>query len=759
MSFDGFAELPRVTLDTSVAATPSAGSTINVASNGDLQAALDAAVPGDTIVLARSATYVGNFVLKGKTGGISGGWITITVDPTGGFLAEGTRMTPTNAATYNLPKLRTAGVLPALSTEGSDTCQRYRLIGLEIDCDPSFTGSPNVQEGLVWLGDSSDAQNALTKVPQSIYLDRCYVHGHSTLDCRAGVKMNGASLAVVDSWVDQIRSTFDCQAITCSNGPGPLRIHNNHLEASTEVIAFGGAPVWIDGMNLSDVEITKNRITKPLGESGTWLTKNLIEVKWGVRVLVDSNIMDHVEAAAQFSAIVLWNAQAASPGPLFARAEDIVVRNNDLADVKWGFNLVAKYDDTIVNPMARVTIRNNATRGLNYQPDTGAGVSRWISINGMIDSLTIRHCTGFSNDSGIVWDGTVLTNHVVEDNLFGGGGPFAFQMFSPSGSGKNAVNAVFGAGSSFLGNVCADLNSLYQPITGNYFPALADVGIVGDPTQAYSKDIALSDLALASTSPYRGLATDATDPGCDMTALASATSGVDDGAGGPAPVLTSLTLSPTTETVDAGASVTVTAAALDQNSAAMTLPALTGATSNASVAVVGAITGSSVRIDGVAAGSANVTVSGGGKTSNAVAVTVNAPAPATPVLTTLTITPAILDLAVGQSGAATVTGLDQFGAAFTLPQLGASSSDGTLVAVAPPVGGALQVTALTVGVAQVTVSAGGVTSNALTVTVTAPATPTGKGHRDGPGHRDHGRRELGGRIDNAHQSPGFRDGV
>ena len=40
--------------------------TRTVAAGGDLQAALDAAQPGDVITLAAGATFVGNFVLRNK---------------------------------------------------------------------------------------------------------------------------------------------------------------------------------------------------------------------------------------------------------------------------------------------------------------------------------------------------------------------------------------------------------------------------------------------------------------------------------------------------------------------------------------------------------------------------------------------------------------------------------------------------------------------------------------------------------------------
>src|SRR5438270_6528818 len=65
-------ELPRTWLDTTFAAP--AGNLITVASGGNFQAALDAANPGDTIVLQAGATFSGNFSLPFKSGSA---WIVI----------------------------------------------------------------------------------------------------------------------------------------------------------------------------------------------------------------------------------------------------------------------------------------------------------------------------------------------------------------------------------------------------------------------------------------------------------------------------------------------------------------------------------------------------------------------------------------------------------------------------------------------------------------------------------------------------------
>src|SRR5215467_12216423 len=66
------AEVPREYVDT----TPpqSTGRTIHVPQGGDLQAALNAAHPGDVLTLEAGITYTGPFLLPNKEGN---GWIVI----------------------------------------------------------------------------------------------------------------------------------------------------------------------------------------------------------------------------------------------------------------------------------------------------------------------------------------------------------------------------------------------------------------------------------------------------------------------------------------------------------------------------------------------------------------------------------------------------------------------------------------------------------------------------------------------------------
>ena len=64
--------LPLATVD--VRPVAPTGRTITVSAGGNLQNAINAAVPGDVVVLAAGATFSGNFYLPKKTGT---GWVTI----------------------------------------------------------------------------------------------------------------------------------------------------------------------------------------------------------------------------------------------------------------------------------------------------------------------------------------------------------------------------------------------------------------------------------------------------------------------------------------------------------------------------------------------------------------------------------------------------------------------------------------------------------------------------------------------------------
>ena len=87
--FDGPAELPRVTVASSMADTPARGSIVAVNAGGDLQAALNNAFCGDIVELQAGATFTGKFIVPAKSCD-NNHWIIIrTSSPDSALPAEG----------------------------------------------------------------------------------------------------------------------------------------------------------------------------------------------------------------------------------------------------------------------------------------------------------------------------------------------------------------------------------------------------------------------------------------------------------------------------------------------------------------------------------------------------------------------------------------------------------------------------------------------------------------------------------------------
>ena len=508
------ATLPQVFLTTTVASTPSNGRTLRVAAGGNLQAALDSAVPGDRILLAAGATFTGNFIIRPKTGAGPTAWITVTTD--GSLPSEGSRVSPSQAAAF--PKIVSSGLLPAIATQGPASF--WRFMGVEMTISPSITEN----QAIVLLGDASAAQNTLDKVPTDIVLDRVYVHGQTLVDARRCITFNTARTAIVDSYVSECHSAFDAQAIAGTNGPGPFKIVNNYLEAAAENVAFGGADPGIPNLIPSDIEIRHNYFSKPMAwKNSQWLVKNLLELKVGRRVLIDGNVMENSWPAAQAGfAFVLWSVNQGGTCT-WCVTEHITVQNNIIRNVASGFQLTAKYT-TPSGSMNHVTIRNNIVIGVNSSA-VAAATSRLYQIGDMISQLVIEHNTGFAPDATFLWGGDApLPDQIIRNNLTGGGG---YQIYTAYGTGSLAWTREAGPGSDFSGNVVALASDWLNVIPNNFYPQTMDaIGLVGGGGSAYSGSATPDQLALSASSPYKGKATDGTDPGANISSVLSATANV-----------------------------------------------------------------------------------------------------------------------------------------------------------------------------------------------------------------------------------------
>jgi hypothetical protein len=521
---EGPVQLPSTFLATAVADTPSAGGTINVAAGGDLQAALNAALPGDTIVLAAGATFTGNFWLPVKAGGIAGGWITVK---SGGALPpEYTRMTPARAAANAIPKIVSPSVLPPLVTSGATS--KWRLMGLEF----TFDAAQAWGNGIIDIG--TGAETTLEQLPSDIIVDRCYLHGFDTINIHRGIPLNGKRLAVIDSTISDIHADIDCQALGCWNGAGPLKIVNNYLASSTETIAFGGADPAIPGLVVADIEIRFNHITRPMSWKGHagWLEKNQIEFKYGNRVLIEGNVIENAWVDGQLGwAFVLWSVNQQGSATQ-SEVSHMTIRKNIIRNCAAGFSLIDRYGDCI--PMHHLSIHDNLCIGIANPDLLGGGYG--LLVQGYVHYLRYEHNTLLAPGISALQYGpgnspiAPLLYHLVKNNLIGGSQyPFWINANPPLTATWAGITDA--ATAQFAGNVAvggAAFAAQYGfPTPTNAFPAgYADVGLVGGAAAATDVATNPANLALDAGSPYKGAGTDALDPGADVAAVIAATTNV-----------------------------------------------------------------------------------------------------------------------------------------------------------------------------------------------------------------------------------------
>lgn len=175
----------------------------------------------------------------------------------------------------------------------------------------------------------------------------------------------------------------------------------------------------------------------------------------------------------------------------------------------------------------------------------------------------------------------------------------------------------------------------------------------------------------------------------------------------PTPVLTTITITPPSASINVNTTVQLTATCRDQNNAIMTCPSLTWTSNNTTKATVN----SSGLVTGVSAGNADIKANVGPITSNASVITVIS---LTPVLTTITISPASQSINTGGIVQLTAICRDQNNAIMTCPTLTWASSN-TPKATVSSNG---LVTGASIGSANITASVGTITSNTSVITVT-----------------------------------------
>ena len=469
---------------------PARAATLTVPDGGNLQQAIFNAQPGDTILLARGATYSGNFTLPEKNGSAL---ITIRTSGDEGFPRDGERMTPSFAP--QLAKLQSPNGAPAVQT--APRAHHWRLQLLEI--------GPNANGGdIVALGDGSAAQASLAQIPHDLIVERVYIHGDAAKGQKRGIALNSASTTITGCYVADIKAVGqDSQAIAGWNGPGPFAITNNYLEAAGENILFGGSDPAVANLVPSDITITENHIAKQTAWRGSqWSAKNLVELKNARRVTIERNTIEFNWQAGQSGYAVLFTVRNQDGGCPWCQVDHVTFAHNVVRHSAAGIQVLG-YDNNHPSQQTQaIVVRDNVFADIDSQNWGGNGY--FLSLVAGPRDVTIDHNTIVSDHgSGIVtMDGAQtmgfsFTNNVAKHNAYGFIG-------TNRGMGSDSISTYLPA-ATIVRNVLAGGAASRYP-GDNLFPSVAQF-------EAQFASYAAGDYRLAPASVWRGAATDGGDLG------------------------------------------------------------------------------------------------------------------------------------------------------------------------------------------------------------------------------------------------------
>jgi len=397
---------------------------------------------------------------------------------------------------------------------------------------------------------------SVSQLPSNITFDRVLVHGNDQM-CVRGFLADAVNFALINSQVyDFMNTVQDTQAVLAYNSPGPFLIANNYLEATGENIMFGGGGVpTIAGNIPSDITVRLNTLNKlaawyhqpapcgATGQSACYDVKNNFECKDCQRLLVDSNIMSYAFVQGQGECVILNIFSGYS-------AFDVTFSNNLCQFAGGGFSL----NGFATTSTARVLMRNNLMEGIS--PAWGNTEGGCLELAGPTLDVTIDHntCvnTGTNGVSTVLYIGDQppstnigfsYTNNIGSGALTADGdNPLMALDDFPVGA--NLSYDVFVGDNWPQGCVGCAPAGLPYPTVNHFFEATSTATPAGNPAPCNTPggvsaacvplnwalvgfvNLATSNYALASTSPYHNAGSDGADVGADVTALSTAIAGV-----------------------------------------------------------------------------------------------------------------------------------------------------------------------------------------------------------------------------------------
>ena len=420
---------------------PPTGTTFRVKPGDDLQAALDQATFGDTILVTPGG-YKGKFVLRKKDGtGVIR--VRADVDP-GNFTSPKPWVLPEHApAMFRLESVD--GYSPVLVTEAG--AHGFSFQGMDV---------PPVRpdRDQVVLGVGAD-QTTVESIPFGFEFDQCYFHGDPTpgKGQHRGIAAQVIGLTVRRScFKDHFEVGRDSQCIAAWNGAGPFVLVDNFLEASGENVMFGGAGISVPDLVPTDILIQGCHFSKNVD----WKThptppgvKNLFEIKNGQKVRVVGNLFENCWKHAQMGYCFMITPSNSTGTMPWVRAHDIVIEYNVIRRVGSLLNVNNGQGVGPTQGTKGLTFRQNLAYDINT---VNLGDDRMIMLGGGPDQVTIDHNIMLGDDvpQGYLvlysdpalhqMDALKYTNNVAREGSYGlftektsAGGAVGFMAYSPTG--------------------------------------------------------------------------------------------------------------------------------------------------------------------------------------------------------------------------------------------------------------------------------------------------------------------------------------
>ena len=555
---DAVAELPKACYYTGLDGTPSPGRRITVSAKSDLAAAVEGAKCGDTLLLPAGASFLATMLPAKKCDDQH--YITIRTDtPDSKLPPEGTRISPAWAGVASLP-----GRPPYPQPAGGPA----KLLATIVVRRPAgvLVGDHMRFIGIEWTSDPADniARLVTTDRADHVIFDRNWIHPGEGAELTHGVGMvQGArQIALINSYVNGFNCVAragkctDATAVGGGEGDEPMgtyKIYNNFLESSGENVFFGGGQ---SKFNPTDIEIRRNHLFRPIiwkeGEPGyapspkgePYIVKNNFELKSGVRVLFEANLLENTWGGfSQTGFAILLNARSQFSKCPICRVNHITIRYNKIRNVAGVFQ--------ISNALSRgggapadgglYSIHDVIAENIHDHDFKGTGVFLLIvSVGPPVHDLAIDHVTAFvpGRFLSVLNKDDKLHNFSVTNSVFSIGDA-RFTVGSAGGGPDNCATRAQRAGPDAVISQCFSPYKFEKNLIitdagpwprGNITVSSADKAGIRDLKDTVSKDPRLcheKGPGCSKVSPGAGAASDGRDLGADADAVEAALAGVE----------------------------------------------------------------------------------------------------------------------------------------------------------------------------------------------------------------------------------------